>query len=104
LPFQSLDDNPRQHFAEFERLVYDVWEGVSVDSGCYTVDDCSVAGKFCPDSIGNHQWKYVDAVWADLPNNTTIINGEATTIDRNSFPHVVHLPFKLGEVLPRVVV
>jgi hypothetical protein len=27
-----------------------------------------------------------DAIWAELPNNTTIINGVATTIDRNSFP------------------
>jgi hypothetical protein len=27
-----------------------------------------------------------DVIWAELPNYTTIINGEATTIDRISFP------------------
>ena len=31
LPFQSLDDNPRQHFAEFERQVFDEAGSVCTD-------------------------------------------------------------------------
>ena len=68
LPFQSLDANPRQHFAEFERQVY--------------VD----AGSSCVDIFPHGLLSLVvsDAIWAEL--HTTIINGVATTIGRNSFP------------------
>ena len=70
LPFQSLDDNPRQHFAEFERQVYDD------------------AGSSCVDIFPHGLLSLVvsDTIWQELPDNTTITNGVATTIDRNTFP------------------
>ena len=59
LPFQSLDDNPRQHFAEFERQVFDE------------------AGSACTDIFPHGLLSLVvsDSIWANLPNNATIVEG-----------------------------
>ncbi len=67
LPFQSLDDNARQHFAEFERQVFDE------------------AGSACTDIFPHGLLSLVvsDSIWANLPNNATIIEGATIIAARN---------------------
>lgn len=65
-PYHTLDANPRQRFAEFERKVYDD------------------AGSSCLDLLPHGLLALVvsDSVWANLPNNTT--DGNITP--RNTYP------------------
>ena len=67
LPFQSLDENPRQHFAEFERQVFDD------------------AGSACTDIFPNGLLSLVvsDSIWATLPNNAAIVDGATIIVARN---------------------
>ena len=69
LPFQSLEENPRQHFAEFERQVYDDAGSVCTDIFRYGLLSLVVS----------------DAVWATLPNNFTVADNELVIADRNFF-------------------
>ena len=72
-PFHSSADNPRRHFAEFERHVYDA------------------AGSSCTDIFPNGLLLLVvsDTIWAQLPNNTTLVADVPTVLARNSFPHPI---------------
>ena len=66
LPFQALDDQPRLHFAEFERQVFDD------------------AGSTCTD-IFQHGLLFLvvsDAIWASLPNNSVTEKGITTIRQR----------------------
>ena len=66
LPFQALDDQPRLHFAEFERQVFDD------------------AGSTCTD-IFQHGLLFLvvsDAIWASLPNNSVTVEGITTIRQR----------------------
>ena len=68
LPFHSLDDQPRQHFAEFERQVYDD------------------AGSSCLD-IFPHGLLFLvvsDSLWANLPDNTVLVEGVPNILQRNT--------------------
>jgi hypothetical protein len=69
-PFHSLADNPRRHFAEFERQVYDT------------------AGSSCTDLFPHGLLSLVvsDTIWAQLPNNTTLVDDVPIVSARNSFP------------------
>jgi hypothetical protein len=69
-PYHTLDANPRQRFAEFERKVYDD------------------AGSSCIDLLPHGLLALVvsDTIWANLPNNTTINDNVTTTIPRPTYP------------------
>ena len=66
-PFQSLDDQPRLNFAEFERQV---------------IDD---AGSVCLDIFPHGLLSFVvsDNLWQTLPNNTNIIDGVLAVLPRD---------------------
>ena len=66
LPFQALDDQPRLHFAEFERQVFDD------------------AGSTCTDIFQDGLLFLVvsDAIWASLPNNSITEEGITTIRQR----------------------
>jgi hypothetical protein len=66
LPFQSLDEQPRIHFAEFERQVYDE------------------AGSACVD-LFRHGLLFLvvsDSIWATLLDNSVITDGITTIAPR----------------------
>jgi hypothetical protein len=67
-PFQSLDEQPRQHFAEFERQVYDD------------------AGSSCLDIFPHGLLSFVvsTTVRNSFPDNTIIVDGIPTIRLRNS--------------------
>ena len=69
LPFPSLDENPRLHFASFERHVYDD------------------AGSTCTDLFPHGLLFLVvsDQTWAALPNNSTTADGITTINPRPTF-------------------
>ena len=68
LPFHSLDDQPRQHFAEFERQVYD-------DAGSSCLDIFPHGLLFLEVS---------DPLWANLPDNTVLVEGVPNILPRNT--------------------
>ena len=69
-PYHTLDVNPRQRFAEFERKINDN------------------AGSSCIDLFPHGLLALVvfDAVWATLPNNTIIDDDVTITIPRTTYP------------------
>jgi hypothetical protein len=85
-PYNTLDANPWQRFAEFERKVYDD------------------AGSSCIDLLPHGLLALVvsDTVWASLPNNTTVDDNVTTTIHRQSSQPTT-LPQACGKHLKPVV-
>ena len=67
-PFQSLEDQPRQYFAEFERQVYDD------------------AGSSCLDIFPHGLLSFVVStpIWNNFPDNNIIVDGVPTIRARNS--------------------
>ena len=63
-PFKSIDDQPCQHFAEFERQVYD-----DTGSSCLEI--------FTLFSVVS------TAIWESFPDNNIIIDGIQTIQQRN---------------------
>ena len=76
LPFPSLEENPRIHFATFERHVYDD------------------AGSSCCDLFPHGLLFLVvsDTTWAALPSNSTIVDGVFTIAARPTFAPPVQPP------------
>ena len=66
--FQSLEEQPRQHFAEYERQVYDD------------------AGSSCLDILPHGLLSFVVStpIWNSFPDNTIIVEGVPTIRLRNS--------------------
>ena len=67
-PFQSLEEQPRQFFAEFERQVYDD------------------AGSSCLDIFPHGLLSFVvsTSIWNNFPDNNIIVDGVPTIRARNS--------------------
>ena len=67
-PFQSLEDQPRQCFAEFERQVYDD------------------AGSSCLDIFPHGLLSFVVSthIWNNFPDNNIFVNGAPTICACNS--------------------
>jgi hypothetical protein len=65
-PFQSLEEQPRQFFAEFERQVYDD------------------AGSSCLDIFPHGLLSFVvsTSIWNNFPDNNIIVDGVPTTYSK----------------------